>query len=140
MPEKDKRGEASILIIRWSETCNNRCVICSLCGGDKKEETVLFEDILKQLDEGRKVHHENVEFTGGEPTMRPRLDEAIAYAKKIGYRQIGLSTNGRLLADQVFSQNLVDNGLTEATIALHGPDAATHDRVTNSPGSFDEII
>jgi MoaA/NifB/PqqE/SkfB family radical SAM enzyme len=114
--------------------------MCSLCGGDKESESVLFEDILKQLDEGRKIKHENVEFTGGEPTVRPHLDEAVAYAKKVGYRQIGLSTNGRLLADRAFAKKLVDGGLTDVTIALHGPDAATHDRITSSPGSFEEII
>ncbi len=137
--KENKRGESPILIIRWSETCNNKCVMCSLNGGDKKEESVAFENILEQLREGRENRHTNVEFTGGEPTFRPRLDEAMAYAKKIGYTQIGISTNGRMLGDRVFSENLVKNGMTDATIALHGPNAETHEKITNSPGSFAEI-
>jgi MoaA/NifB/PqqE/SkfB family radical SAM enzyme len=113
--------------------------MCSRQGGDKGKRIVPFDNILRQIKEGY-PEHTVIEFTGGEPTVRPKLAEAIHYAKKIGYTKISISTNGRQLGNLSYAKKLVASGLTFATIALHGPDSKTHDAITRHPGSFKDLM
>ena len=113
--------------------------MCSLHGGDSKEEGPSFLRVMSELESGR-LHHSNVELSGGEPTVRDGFIEIVAEAKRLGYREIGISTNGRKLADKDFCDKAVKAGLNRVTFALHGASSEIHDAVTGVEGSFNEII
>jgi MoaA/NifB/PqqE/SkfB family radical SAM enzyme len=98
----------------------------------------------KRLGEVLREHRargtELVDFDGGEPTLYPRLREAIRRAARLGYRQINLTTNGRRLADPKFARLLLKTPLTSLLISLHGPTPEIHDALTGVPGSFAETL
>jgi len=95
---------------------------------------------LKEIEQNRRDGFKNIEFTGGEPTIRKDILQLVTQAKKMGYEQIGLSTNGRLFSYRKFCQKIVKAGLNKITFSLLGPKAEIHNAITRTPASFNEII
>jgi hypothetical protein len=81
-----------------------------------------------------------VVFARREPTMNPDLVQFIDWARELGYREISLVTNGRLLARDSLLERLVEAGLTSVGISVHGPDARTHDFITRRRGAFAQTV
>lgn len=79
---------------------------------------------------------DEVDLTGGEPTIRGDIRELIAYAREIGYRTVCVITNGIRMAEADFCRSLFESGLNDVLVSLHGPDPEVHDRLTGSGGSF----
>jgi MoaA/NifB/PqqE/SkfB family radical SAM enzyme len=119
--------------------CNNRCVFCAQ--GHKREgcPQVPFEELARRMQEGRKTSDELV-LTGGEPTARPDLVRLVATARAMGYREIQIQTNGRMLAYAKLVDELVRAGVTEFSPALHGPTAEIHDGLTRAVGSYEQTV
>jgi hypothetical protein len=56
-------------------------------------------------------------FTGGEPTLRPDLNELIAHAEQIG-QVTGLITDGLRLSEKEYLHSLLQSGLDHIMLAL----------------------
>jgi radical SAM protein with 4Fe4S-binding SPASM domain len=118
--------------------CNLRCTHCYLRPGDPHEGEMPVESWLRAIRELTDLGAFYVTITGGEPTLYPGfwdiLDEL--YRRETVVR---LFTNGTTLTEGDVDR-LVRCGVRYADISLHGPDAATHEAVTRTPGSFDATI
>ena len=118
--------------------CNSNCVFCVI--GDK-----LFtgnrstEDCLEELRASRATC-DDVVFTGAEVTIRSDFFALVAAAKKLGYRNIQIQTNGRMFAYRQFCERAIAAGANEFSPSIHGHVAKLHDGLTRSPGSFDQIV
>jgi MoaA/NifB/PqqE/SkfB family radical SAM enzyme len=84
--------------------------------------------------------HKQLIITGGEPTLHNDLFDLINYAKSIGFEKIQLQTNGRRLNDPSYLKSLIDEGIDEFGMSLHGHTASIHDNVTKCAGSFSQTI
>jgi MoaA/NifB/PqqE/SkfB family radical SAM enzyme len=82
----------------------------------------------------------DIDFSGGEPTIKPDFPELISYAKKLGFRNICVITNGIMMANKEYTQQLVDAGLNEVLFSIHGHNKKLHDYLTQVPGSFDRLM
>jgi hypothetical protein len=78
-----------------------------------------------------------VTFVGGEPALDPRLVEHVARARALGFRRIGVQTNGRRIADADLVEALAKAGVTDLQLSFHGADAASHDYHAGVEGSFE---
>ncbi len=130
--------------IKLGYSCNNECIHCVISDfKDKVLKQGLPEDISEQnyrqelLDSRKRA--ERVVFTGGEPTIRKELPELVAFARDIGF-SITMQTNGRRLADSNFAAALCSIAPIDFCIALHGPNAEIHDKITQKEGSFYETV
>jgi GTP 3',8-cyclase len=107
------------LRISVTDRCNLRCTYCmpeEVVFLDKGE-LLTFEEITRFVQVSAPLGIDKIRLTGGEPLMRrdlPRLVEMISRVP--GIRDIGLTTNGILLADQ--AQALFDAGLRRINISL----------------------
>lgn len=119
--------------------CNNRCVFCAQ--GHKRQgcAQVPFDELVRRMAEGRKRGDEIV-LTGGEPTLRGDIVALVRTAVRLGFSQIQIQTNGRMLAYEKLVDELVRAGVTEFSPALHGPTAQIHDGLTRAQGSFDQTV
>ncbi len=137
-PELTSNG-LNRLHIRTGIRCNNRCLFC-IDGDREKDAKVdwisLKKQIDKELEDNRRF--ENVSFTTGEPTLNPFLPELVGKAKKLGYRSIAIVSNGRLFEDMAFCGEMLREGLSSVVVSIHGPNAAIHDLLTDTKGSFNE--
>jgi pyruvate-formate lyase-activating enzyme len=123
--------------VRLSFACDNACIFCGQDGRDDGVEFAVQRDQLAQLRE----QHDELTFVGGEPALDARLPKAIATARELGFSAVGLQTNGRALANQagLFTE-LVEAGLTDLHLSIHGPSSEIHDFHTGRPGSLDSCI
>ncbi len=113
--------------------CNNRCIGCS---AGPTERAMTTEEALGVLREGRRLGARWLWLGGGEPTLREDLPLLVGAARRLGYEQQRLQTNGMRLAYTPYTARLAALGVTQVSFSLKGATAATHDRLTATPGCF----
>lgn len=122
--------------------CQHKCPFCYADaprrGGKVGEMTA--EQVCRVIDRIRdEAKVPTVSFTGGEPTLRRDLPQFVAHAKSRGMRT-NLITNGVRCADEKLCDELAAAGLDSAQVSIEGPDAASHEAVTGTPGSFEKSL
>jgi pyruvate-formate lyase-activating enzyme len=130
------------LDLKLSYACNNNCVHCvvsdqrdsALAQGRRDFRTTA--EVARELSDAAARGFTLVTFTGGEPTMRRDLPALVRCAVGLGLG-VGLQTNGRVLSQAAAREPLLGLGV-RFVVALHGPDAATHDAVVRVDGAFDQ--
>ena len=120
------------LRISVTDKCNFRCTYCmpkSRFGADHaflpRESLLDFDEItrLARLFAAHGVR--KLRLTGGEPMVRPQLEELVARLAAIdGIDDIALTTNGSLLSARR-ARSLADAGLARVTVSLDGLDDAS---------------
>jgi uncharacterized radical SAM superfamily Fe-S cluster-containing enzyme len=106
-----------------TDRCNLPCPICFADAGDGINNPTLdqIENMMKALCAQRPVPCPAVQFSGGEPTMRDDLPEIVCLAKRMGFSQIQLATNGlRLAASLDLCKALVRSGLNTIYLQFDG--------------------
>ncbi len=132
--------DKQIFLIVTGFSCNNNCVMCSVKPKSKDYPVRTTEAIVKDLIRGRKENYEKVEFTGGEPTIRKDILYLIEKAQILGYKEIAISTNGRLLSYKDFCDKLVKKGLNRVTFTLHAHKKQLHESISRTPNSFGQTL
>lgn len=117
-------------------SCNNNCVFCM------EPRTPDAAHVPGRVRGELEAHAGagEVMFASGEPTLNPSFPTYLRWARELGYRRIGLTTNARRLAYEAYARRLLESGLNHLVVSVHGPDARTHDAQTRSPGSFEQTM
>jgi MoaA/NifB/PqqE/SkfB family radical SAM enzyme len=128
--------------IHLGTLCNNLCAFCmSSMNRDHHEPWAEAERVKEELRHFRERGCRSAGFLGGEPTVYPHIVESLAYAKSLGYDRLSVCTNGTRLSDPAFCAELVDAGLTRATISVHSHRAEIEDGlITGVPGNLGRKI
>jgi MoaA/NifB/PqqE/SkfB family radical SAM enzyme len=124
-------------------SCNMKCRFCYYLNDVKarnRDKDLSTKECKRLIRYYRRRGMEVLEFTGGEPTIRPDLFELAEFAGKAGFRSLSIITNGVRLADVDYARRLVDSGVNDFLFSLHGSEPRTHDFVTCLPGSYDRLI
>ena len=113
------------LRISVTDRCNLRCTYCmpeDVTFLDKRE-LLTFEEITDFVRVATTLGIDKVRLTGGEPLMRRDLPVLVRMLLALpGVRDLGLTTNGLLLADQ--APALYDAGLRRLNVSLDTLDRA----------------
>lgn len=124
------------LRVSVTDRCNNRCVQClprENAGFLPREEILRYEEILRFLRVAGALGIAKVRLTGGEPLVRRHLDELIREIVPLpGIRDVALTTNGLLLADQAAALRAA--GLARLNVHLDTLDPARFRRITGGNG------
>jgi cyclic pyranopterin phosphate synthase len=101
-----------------------------------RDEVLAYDEMLRVLRVGAGLGIRKVRVTGGEPLTRPGVaDFCAAIAAIPGIEDIGISTNGTLLAKteggRTFAEQLVRAGVRSANISLDSLDREAYRRSTN---------
>jgi GTP 3',8-cyclase len=111
---------AKKLRISVTDRCNMRCVYCMPYNNTNwlNQDTLLsYEQIVHIVRIFAKLGIEKIKITGGEPTVRPKIEELVKSLSNIdGIKSISMTTNGLLLKDKV--KKLKESGLKGITISL----------------------
>jgi cyclic pyranopterin phosphate synthase len=114
------------LRISVTDRCNLRCAYCmpeEEYVWLPREEILHFEEISRLVDVFVELGVDKVRLTGGEPLLRRDLPALIEpLAAKPGLRDLAITTNGVLLADQAPSLHAA--GLHRVTVSLDTLDPA----------------
>lgn len=138
-PIRNKKHDGHY-IVNINHRCNFNCVFCADTPEDRKNPDYDYEFLINGLIDN-KNKFESLIISGGEPTIYPRLIEYIKYAKeRCGYKRITLTTNGFLLSDKSFVDELVDAGVDEFIISFLSSDPENYDKISGVKGSFEKVV
>lgn len=129
------------LRISVTDRCNFRCVYCmprDIFGADyaflPKSALLSFDEILRVARAAVSLGVEKIRLTGGEPLLRPGLEELIARLAELrtpggGPLDLALTTNGAAL--RLKAQSLKDAGLTRVSVSLDSLDPERFQRIAD---------
>jgi MoaA/NifB/PqqE/SkfB family radical SAM enzyme len=126
------------LILNLTYQCNNHCVFCAV--GDRSAGAGSAETHVRILREHAMRGIRLLDLDGGEPTLVPHLLPLIRIARRLGFERVCVTTNGRRLSYESFARKLLESGITDLLISLHGPTADVHEKLTRCPGSFSQTV
>ncbi len=125
-------------LIELTYRCNLDCFFCyndlSLRGKplDKEQYFELFSGL-------ERLGTLNLILSGGEPLAHPDFFELGRRARDLGF-VVRLKSNGHALRGDVARRLRDEVDPFQIETSLHGATAATHDRQTRVPGSFDRLL
>ena len=96
-----------------------------------------FEEIEKVVQACKPLGLEKVRITGGEPLLRPDLQDLVSRLKRTGV-ETALTTNASLLAGQ--ADRLAAAGLDRVTVSLDALDPEVHTQMTDSNISVETVL
>ncbi len=123
-----------LAILLWYE-CNNNCRFC-YCGDKRGKWRMTTNQAKEELENGIKRGCSFVDFNGGEPSLREDIFELVSRAKKLGYKTIAMTTNGRMFYYKGFCRRIVGAGLNHIIFSIHGHTPELHDYLTRVKGSY----
>ncbi len=128
------------LRISVTDRCNLRCTYCmpeEVVFMDRSE-LLTFEEITHFVRVSAPLGIDKIRLTGGEPLMRRDLHKLVAMIAEVpGIRDIGLTTNGLLLAKH--AQALFDAGLRRLNVSLDTLDAGRFRELSRREG-LDDVL
>jgi len=137
---EDRYGHRiSYLRVSITDRCNERCTYCmpqELQEWLPREEILTFEETLRLIRVAAELGVSKVRITGGEPLTRRGVLNLVRGLPKIrGIHDIGLSTNGTLLARDVepgmtMARSLRDAGVRSVNISLDTLDRQVYSDIT----------
>lgn len=119
--------------------CNNDCTICMLSDLKRRLAPLGFDSFKRVLSHvKREGRFESLILSGAEVTTFELLPEYVRFAASLDYfKKIQIQTNGRRLCDKRYIENLIDAGVNEFFISIHGLEQV-HDATARTPGAFKE--
>lgn len=138
----DKRFVTKRIVLQMGFSCNARCRFCyyreELASGRVKDLTT--KKIKKRLKSARRFGKNQIELSGGEPTIRKDIFKIAEYARQKGFRIVCVITNGLRTYDFDFCKKLQSSGVNEFLFSLHSPMDEEHDWLTGVKGSWKKVI
>jgi GTP 3',8-cyclase len=108
------------LRISVTDRCNMQCKYCMPQGKVQwfnKKDILDYEEINRLVSMLADLGIERIRLTGGEPLLRPKLEDLVTSLSKIkGIKSISMTTNGLLLGYK--AKQLRDAGLESVNISL----------------------
>ncbi|MBI2212294.1 MAG: radical SAM protein [Acidobacteria bacterium] len=126
------------VLVELTYRCNLDCFFCyndlALTG-----RSMRLADYLRFFDDLEAMQVMNLTLSGGEPLAHPDFFAIGSAARERGF-VVRVKSNGHALRGEIARRlrDEVDPFLVE--VSLHGACAATHERQTRVPGSFDRLL
>ncbi len=121
--------------------CNLKCEHCMIEGTMDWLTPESMEEFQQVLDHNSASGQwKGLILTGSEVTLRKDLPDLSRRARQHGFEHVRIQTHGMRLANRDYCHELVDAGVDEFFVSVTAADAATHDSITEVPGSFERTI
>lgn len=113
--------------------CNLACDYCTITPA-MRERALPAAAVLAQMRGARTRDYDRIAFTGGEPSIRPDLLALVKAARKLGFVDVKVQSNG-LLFTAANVARLVDAGVSRFHVSIHTHEQAAYDALVRRPGS-----
>lgn len=128
------------------DRCNFRCPYCMpeeqfhhSYQFLEKDQWLSFDEIYRLVNIFVSLGVQKIRLTGGEPLLRPELDQLIQRLSSIkGIKDLALTTNGSLLSK--YAVKLKQAGLKRLTVSLDSLDPKVFKQLSGSKGDVNEVL
>lgn len=124
--------------------CNSNCVMCPCSDYERKNNTGMPDEWMREYIEMLPDDVPHVVVTGGEPTLKTEQFFLVMelLAEKLPKAETLLLTNGRSFASKALLHRFLERcpPFLVAGIPVHGHCAELHDSITRAPGSFQQTL
>lgn len=122
-----------------TEACNLACRHCHAKAGKAGPDELTTSEACEFLGQvARAGPFQMLAFTGGEPMVRPDIDDLLAYSKKVGLVNV-IATNGTLI-DRGRAFELRRLGVKGIAVSFDSTDREIHNFIRNNPRAFDLAV
>lgn len=136
-PAHGESSRLKLVDVIPSYACNSRCLFCAV--SEERAEPLSREAWRNAIRRSLVYGPRAIRFGGGEPTIHPELFEMIAFARALGFEEIGLQTNGYRLADDAFRAELIAAGVNAVHVSTHGAEPVSHRHLSGEAGELVEV-
>jgi len=116
--------------------CNEHCTFCHTL--DVRHIDGASDEVVAKIDRAKRLGHTMVVLSGGEPTIRPELYDWAEHVAALDM-DLGLVTNGLVLAYRDVVDRLAASRLRYVYLSLHGGTAKVHNSLVRRD-AFDHAI
>lgn len=131
-----KNNTLSKVTFEVTQHCNWKCKHCYLAS--KKERELTYDEIRELLLQMREMGVYSVVFTGGEMFLRKDIMKIIEESRKL-YYEVTLLTNGSLLNEKIIAQ-LKEMYISEISVTMFSMNPKVHDSITGIIGSHEKLM
>jgi pyruvate-formate lyase-activating enzyme len=128
------------LLLNTTTFCNAKCQFCIVYDKlNRPELNMRDEQVYEALRASRARGATEVGYSGGEPSIDPRIVAFVRYANELGFTHQSMNTNGIKFRNPQFCTEIIDAGLTNVDISIHGHTDALHDGLVAKRGALAAI-
>ncbi len=146
MPQDQFNRSLRDLRISVIDRCNFRCPYCMPAEQYhhayeflEKKEWLNFEEITRLARVFVSLGVKKLRLTGGEPLLRPHIDDLIRQLSAIeGVEDLALTTNGSMLAE--WAPRLKAAGLQRLTVSLDSLDPTVFKQMNGERGKVEDVL
>ncbi len=136
-----KKKTLSWVVLEITDACNINCLWCYANAGyaiKRPRKHMPFENLKKVLKLLLDAGVKQITFSGGEPTIYPRIKDAIKTAKDMGF-VVHINTNGYVLTKDLIRE-FKYLGLSQIQTNIDSINPVKHDFIRGMPGSFEKAV
>lgn len=130
------QSDSSHFEVHVGFACCYHCVFCPSAAPGHHRRWARLEEVTGEIERAAGQGATYLNFSGGEPSLHPEFEQMIRRARDLGFRHIGMITNGRGLVEEEKLERLCGLGLNRVSLSFHSPNAKLEDLITGLPGSF----
>lgn len=122
--------------IKVGNACNNNCTFCL------NSDRTLYknkEQVFREIDEAKQKEIRQIQFTGGEISIRPDFFNILRHAKECGL-EIVIHTNGRTFSYTSFTEKVCSKGIEMFLVSLHTHNEELNKKLTSVQGGYEQTI
>lgn len=136
-----RKGSAAWAVIEVTNNCNLNCRWCYANSGYKSKimrEHMSLNELKKLVRILKDSGLKQITYSGGEPTIYPRIREAVKIAKDYDF-VVHMNTNGFALT-RSFARELKSLGLSQIQTNIDSVNPRKHDYLRGRKGSFSRAV
>jgi radical SAM protein with 4Fe4S-binding SPASM domain len=137
----ERRGSPVWAVIEVTNSCNLNCIWCYANSGNKariRREHMGLADLKRLIGVLRDAGLKQITYSGGEPTVYPKIREAVKIAKDNDF-VVHMNTNGFVLT-RGFARELESLGLSQIQTNIDSVNPRKHDYLRGRKGSFSRAV
>ena len=122
-----------------TEACNLRCKHCHATSDQASPDELTTKEGMKFISElSRLRNFQMLVFSGGEPLMRPDIDELLLFSKKKGLITV-IASNGTLI-DAKRVLELKKLGVKGIALSLDSTEPSIHNEIRRNSNAFNLVL
>jgi len=129
----------ALLDIILGYDCNLACDYCTITP-QMRTRPFPARRVAEAITGARVDGFDAVSFTGGEPTIRADLVPLVELARRSGFTDVKVQSNGLLLSHGPNVDRLIAAGVNRFHVSIHTHDPAAYDALVRREGSYPMMV